>query len=172
MKIIKAAHGDYTLADASEVFVEWQPAVMANLNTTRSLFLELEQQAKAHPGHESELAALKSRYEWLLQAYYRDDQDKKIRDRCRDQSMGVTAESRGNPAEMAKLAEQVRKLIEEGRFDEVKNLQEKLKAASPKNDGKQAKADNFGLWQGCLAEMAEFAYLTKVTIALDPSLWR
>jgi hypothetical protein len=63
--IITSMKGDYTQARASEIIVEWKPEIFAGTGIGGSFLIELQKQAKKHPGHDAELAALKARYGWL-----------------------------------------------------------------------------------------------------------
>ena len=170
LKIIQAAHGDYTLADATEVFLQWRSPDSAG-GTETKVFMELDYQAKRFPAHVQELGSLKKQYEWLKHAYYRDHKDLEIYQRCNDQSVGKD-ETTSDPDKMDKIQEEMNRLAEAGRYQEASELWKKSMSGSTEKMNKAAKADNFGLWRKCLEEMASYGYLTRVSIALDPSLWR
>ena len=166
-KIITSMKGDYTQARASEIIVEWKPAVFAGTGIGALILDELRTQAKKHPGHDAELAALKAKHGWIDLAYFHPEKKaEELFKRCSAESSGV------NPnVDQAALMTEMAKLAQEGKYEEMAALQEKLVGADPKAEERKRKADNFGLWKGCLEEAAGIAYLTKLTIDRDPRQW-
>ena len=113
-------------------------------------FGELQSQAKKHPGHDAELAALKAKYGWIGLAFLHPEKKaEELYKRCSAESSGV------NPnVDQAALMQQMAKLAQEGKYDEVVKLQEQLVGDDPKAEERKRKADHFGLWKGCLEEAA------------------
>ncbi|HWR97150.1 MAG TPA: hypothetical protein VN317_01895 [Candidatus Methanoperedens sp.] len=165
--IITSMKGDYTLARASEIIVEWKPEIFAGTGIAMMLFSELQNQAKKHPGHDAELAALRAKYGWLDLAFFHPEKKaEEIFRRCSAQSSGVNPD-----VDQAALMQQMAKLAQEGKYEEMAELQKKLVGDDPKAEERKRKADNFGLWKGCLEEAAGYGYLTKITIDRDPHQW-
>lgn len=166
-KIITSMKGDYTLARATEIIVEWKPEVLAGTGIASGFFSELQSQAKKHPGHDAELAALKAKYDWLGLAFlHPEKKGEELFRRCSAESNGV------NPnVDQAALMQQMAKLAQQGKYDEMAKLQEQLVGADPRDEERKRKADNFGLWKRCLEEAAGLGYLTKLTIDRDPHQW-
>ena len=166
-RIITSMKGDYTWARATEIIVEWKPAMFAGTGTAGSFFNELRSQAKKHPGHDAELAALKAKYEWLGLAFlHPEKKGEELLKRCSAESNGV------NPnVDQAALVTQYAKLAQEGKYEEMAKLQEQLVGPDPKAEERKSKADNFGLWKGCLEQAAGLGYLTRITIDRDPHEW-
>ena len=71
-KMILAAKGDYTYARATEVNVEWQPAILGDSNIVNRFFDALNRQAGRFKAHAAELAELKQKYALLRNSYYFD----------------------------------------------------------------------------------------------------
>ena len=165
--LITSMKGDYTWARATEIIVEWKPPVFAGTGLGAQFIKDLQDQARKHPGHDAELAALKAKHGWLDLAFlYPEKQAEDLYRRCSAESSGV------NPnVDQAALMQQMAKLAQEGKYDEVVRLQEQLVGADPKAEERKRKADNFGLWKGCLEEAAGLSYLTKITIDRDPRTW-
>jgi hypothetical protein len=165
--IITSMKGDYTWARATEIIVEWKPPIFAGTGLAAQFIKDLQDQAKKHPGHDAELAALKAKYGWLDLAYlHPEKKGEELYKRCSAESSGVNPD-----VDQAALMTQMAKLAQEGKFEEMAALQEKLVGADPKAEERKRKADNFGLWKGCLEEAAKLGYLTKITIDRDPRLW-
>jgi hypothetical protein len=165
--IITSMKGDYTWGRATEIIVEWKPPIFAGTGLGNQFLDELQNQAKKHPGHDAELAALKAKYGWLVLAFLHPEKKaEELYKRCNAESSGV------NPnVDQAALMQQMAKLAQEGKYDEMQKLQEQLVGADPKAEERKRKADNFGLWKGCLEEVAGLGYLTKITIDRDPRTW-
>lgn len=165
--IITSMKGDYTQARATEVIVEWKPEIFAGTGIGSGFLDELQQQARKHPGHDAELAALKAKYGWLGLAYlHPEKKGEEVYKRCSAESSGV------NPnVDQSALMIQMAKLAQEGKYEEMAALQEKLVGADPKAEERKRRADNFGLWKSCLEEAASLGYLTKLTIDRDPHQW-
>ena len=165
--IITSMKGDFTWARATEIIVEWKPPVFAGTGLGAQFIKDLQDQARKHPGHDAELAALKAKYGWLDLAFLHPEKKaEEIYRRCSAESSGV------NPnVDQAALMQQMAKLAQEGKYEEVAKLQEQLVGTDPKAEERKRKADHFGLWKGCLEEAAGLAYLTKVTIDRDPRQW-
>ena len=165
--IITSMKGDYTQARATEIILEWKPEVFAGTGIGAQFFLELEHQAKKHPGHDAELAALKAGYGWLGLAFFHPEKKaEELYKRCNAESSGV------NPnVDQAALMTRMAKLAQEGKFEEMAELQKQLVGDDPKAEERKRKADNFGLWKGCLEQAAGLAYLTRLTIDRDPHQW-
>jgi hypothetical protein len=165
--IITSMKGDYTMARATEIIVEWKPQVFAGSGIVGSFYDELRSQARKHPGHDAELAALKAKYDWLGLAFmHPEKKGQEIFTRCSAESSGV------NPnVDQAALVTKYAKLAQEGKYEEMAALQKQLEGDDPKATEKKRKADNFGLWKGCLEEAAVYGYMTKITIDRDPRQW-
>lgn len=165
--IITSMKGDYTQARAAEVIVEWKPEVFAGTGIGGGLFEELERQARKHPGHDAELAALKAKYGWLSLAYFHPEkQGEEIVRRCSAESSGANPD-----VDQAALLTRYAKLAQEGKYDEMAVIQQQLEGADPKAADRKRKADNFGLWKGCIEKAAAVGYLTRLTIDRDPRQW-
>jgi len=165
--IITSMKGDYTWARATEIIVEWQPAIFHGAGIAGRFYFELQNQAKKHPGHDAELAAVKAKYDWLNLAYlHPEKKGEEILKRCSAESSGL------NPnVDQAALVTQYAKLAQEGKYEEMAKLQKQLDGGDPKAAERKSRADNFGLWKACLEEAAGYGYLTKITIDRDPRLW-
>lgn len=165
--IITSMKGDYTWARATELIVEWQPAIFTGTGIAAGFFSELGDQARKHPGHDAELAALKKKYEWVSLAFFHPEKKaEELFRRCSAESSGV------NPnVDQAALLQRIAKLAQEGNYEELAKVQEQLVGADPKAEERKRRADNFGLWKGCLEEAAGYAYQTKITIDRDPHQW-
>lgn len=165
--IITSMKGDYTWARATEIIVEWKPPIFAGTGLGAQFIQDLQGQAKKHPGHDAELAALKAKYGWLDLAFLHPEKKaEELYKRCSAESQGV------NPnVDQAALMTQYAKLAQEGKYDEMAKIQEQLVGSDPKAEERKRKADNFGLWKGCLEQAAALGYLTKVTIDRDPRQW-
>jgi hypothetical protein len=165
--IITSMKGDYTWARATEIIVEWKPPIFAGTGLGAQFFKDLQDQAKKHPGHDAELAALKAKYSWLDLAFlHPEKQGEELYKRCSAESQGV------NPnVDQAALMTRMAQLAQEGKYDEMAKLQEQLVGSDPKAEERKRKADNFGLWKGCLEQAAALGYLTKITIDRDPRTW-
>jgi hypothetical protein len=164
LKIIQKSKGDFTQAEPSLIVLEWLPD--GGAERTVPFFRELERQAKNFAGHEAELAELKKKYAWLARASYIDNMDDKIFRRCSNEARGMDP-AMSDPGAMKAFQDKLWKLSEEGRYAEAAALmkQVEIKAAE------RRKADHFGLWKRCLEEAAGFAWLTRIKIQQDPSLW-
>jgi hypothetical protein len=165
--IITSMKGDFTWARATEVILEWKPPVMAGSGIAGRFYFELQNQARKHPGHDAELAALKAKYDWLGLAYlHPEKKGEEILKRCSAESSGMDPE-----VDQTAIANRAAQLAKEGKYDEVAELMKTLEGGDPKAAEKKRRADNFGLWKACIEEAAGYGYLTKVTIDRDPHLW-
>lgn len=164
LKIIQKSKGDYTQAEPSTVVLEWLPAGRGDRPVP--FFRELERQAKKFPGHDAELAELKKKYAWLARASYTDNMDDKIFRRCSNEARGQDP-AMSEPGAMQAFQAKLRKLSDEGRYAEAARLMKQVEEKA----AERRKADHFGLWKLCLEEAAGYAWLTRISIQQDPSLW-
>jgi hypothetical protein len=164
LKIIQKSKGDYIQAEPSWVVLEWLSA--EGSDRTVPFFRELERQAKKFPGHDAELAELKKKYAWLARASYIDNMDDKTYRRCSSEARGIDP-AMSEPGAMQTFQAKLQKLSEEGRYAEAAALMKQVEVKA----AEERKADHFGLWKGCLEEAAGFAWLTRIKIQQDPSLW-
>lgn len=166
LKIIQKAKGDYiSWVGPTTVYLEWMPDEPSR-KPAPNYFYRLEQESKKHPGHDAELAELRKKYAWLSRAFFLDKKDDTIYQRCTHESAGISA-AMSDPKAQQELNAKIQKLTAEGRYQEASDLAKQAMG----DPGKKQKADNFGLWKKCLEEAAGFAYLTKIVIQQDPSLW-
>lgn len=164
LAIIQRTKGDFTQAEPSTITLEWIAA--GNSDKTVPFFRELERQAKKFPGHDAELAEAKRKYAWLARASYTDRMDDKISSRCSNEASGMDP-AMSEPGALKEFQDKLRKLSDEGRNAEAAALAKQFKNKS----SEKRKADHFGLWKRCLAEAAGYAWLTRIKIQQDPSLW-
>lgn len=165
LEMIQARKGDFTLAHATEVVLEWQADVIAKVNKVNRFFQQLDIQAQKFKGHDAELAELKKKYAYLKTSYYLDKKDEEILFRCSKESGSMVGQP--SPDVMAEYQAQVKKLMEEKRYQEIGPLHEKIFGGSKK----KADTDQFGVWKQCLADLAAVSYQTKVTIDHHPNQW-
>jgi len=169
LKFISAVKGDYTLSRPAFLSIEWISEYLAPSNTVHGVFRELESQAKKFKVHQAEVPELKRKYAWLQSCYYQAGKDQEILTRYGRES-GNTVQSMTDPKLMKAYTEEVQKLTQEGRYDQLAGLQKKYFSDVPEAD-KRRKADNFGLWTKALDELAAVAYQTKLSIDIHPSQW-
>lgn len=81
LKIVMKVQGDQTLAEPSLVTLQWLPDEPWR-EPAPGYFYKLKREAKNYPGHDVELAELRTKYAWLSQAYFIDNKDETILRRC------------------------------------------------------------------------------------------
>jgi hypothetical protein len=164
LKIIQKSKGDFTQAEPSMVVLEWLPD--GGSDRPVPFFRELERQAQKFSGHDSELAELKKKYAWLARASYIDNMDDKIFRRYSNEARGIDP-ALSEPGAMQAFQAKLRKLSDEGRYAEAAAIMKQVDVQA----AEKRKADHFGLWKRGLEEAARFAWLTRIKIQQDPSLW-
>jgi len=169
LKLIASVKGDYTLSRPAIVSIEWVPEALAPMNTVNRVFMELESQARRFKVHQAELPELKKKYAFLQAAYYPSGKEQEIILRCGRES-GTVVQAMADPKAMDAYSEEVKKLTQEGRYNELAGLQKKY-FGDMADAGKRAKADNFAVWKTGLDELAAAAYQTKLRIDMHPSQW-
>lgn len=169
LKYIAAVKGDYTLSRPAIVSIEWVPDALAPMNTVNRIFLELESQARRFKVHQAELPELKKKYAFLQTAYYLGGKEQEVILSCGRES-GSVVQSMADPKAMKAYSEEVKKLTQEGRYDEMAGLQKKYFGDMADAD-KRAKADNFAVWKTGLDKLAAAAYQTRLRIDMHPSQW-
>lgn len=169
LKQIASVKGDYTLSRPAIVIIEWVPEALAPMNAVNRIFMELESQARRFKVHQAELLELKKKYAFLQTAYYPNGKEQEIALRCGRES-GSVVQSMADPKAMKAYSEEVKKLTQEGRYNEMAGLQKKYFGDLADAD-KRAKADNFAVWKTGLDELAAAAYQTKIKIDMHPSQW-
>jgi TRAP-type uncharacterized transport system substrate-binding protein len=115
------------------------------------------------------LPELKKKYAFLQTAYYLNGKEQEVILRCGRES-GSVVQSMADPKAMKAYSEEVKKLTEAGRYNELAELQKKYFGDMAAAD-KRAKADNFAVWRAGLDELAAAAYQTKLRIDMHPSQW-
>jgi hypothetical protein len=71
---------------------------------------------------------------------------------------------------MNDYAEEMKKLMAEGKYDQLEGLQTKY-FGDQKAAEKLRKADHFAEWAKALDELAAVSYRTKLSIDVHPSQW-
>jgi hypothetical protein len=169
LKMILAKKGDMTLSRPSLLRLEWLSDQLSGSNPVSRFWMELERQSKRFKGHEAELAELKAAYAYLNSSFYFEKKYQEILTRCGNES-GNGEMRMADPKISKEYAAEIKKLQEEGRYQEMAALNEKYFGNQAEAE-KRRKADNFGVWKKGLADLAAVSYRTKVTIDVDPNQW-
>jgi hypothetical protein len=168
-KLILAAKGDITLERPALVSIEWVAGSYGGANAVVQVFSELESQAKKFKAHQAELPALKAKYEFLQTAYFLTGKDAEVLSKYGRLSGSVMGAS-NDPKAMNAYAEEMKKLMAEGKYDQLESLGTKY-FGDQKAAEKLRKADHFAEWAKALDELASVSYRTKLSIDVHPSQW-